>query len=345
MESCRKARFSPAGIMVISAATKTDLTRPRQNHSSRNHVNEYAEIRPIALRAEKARKLNLNARAILKTLGLPQLLHPFRGSITWAFQRGILPSGVRRYFPWRWANEPFTIYGAGWKCRWFPTEFDIIGSLVFWRGLRGWEKETNPVILANIRLSRCFIDIGANTGMYTVLGCSINPCVRAVAVEPVPRICAALAHNVAMNNYDSRVTVLNVALSDEDGTVPFHEADEANMGSLAVEGYRGHQGKVILVKCSTLDSIVEELKIEPDFMKIDVEGFAHLVLGGGSWVLSKFRPRIVLEANVGDRADTITEILSKYGYAFQNITDSGLESRSEIVPVEAYPNWLCVPKN
>jgi hypothetical protein len=39
------------------------------------------------------------------------------------------------------------------------------------------------------------------------------------------------------------------------------------------------------------------------------------------------------------------QILSEYGYGFQNITDSGLVSKSEIVPVEAYHNWLCVPKN
>ena len=55
--------------------------------------------------------------------------------------------------------------------------------------------------------------------------------------------------------------------------------------------------------------------------------------------------RIVLEANPGDPGDAMTQILSKYGYGFQNITDSGLESRSEIIPVEGYYNWLCVPKN
>ena len=31
-----------------------------------------------------------------------------------------------------------------------------------------------------------------------------------------------------------------------------------------------------------------------------------------------------------------------YGYGFQNITDNGLERRSEIIPVDAYRNWLCV---
>ena len=63
---------------------------------------------------------------------------------------------------------------------------------------------------------------------------------------------------------------------------------------------------------------------------------------GASRVLSKFRPRIVLEANPGDPTIATTEILRKHGYGFQIITDSGLERRSGIIPVEAYRNWLCV---
>jgi FkbM family methyltransferase len=240
--------------------------------------------------------------------------------------------------------EPFTIYGTGWNCRWFPTEFDDVGHQLFWSGLRLWqEKETAPVILENIGRSRCFVDVGANSGIYTVLGCTINPNVSVVAVEPVPKVCAALANNVTQNNFAARVTILNVALGDSNGMVSFHEAADATMGSLAVGGYRGQRGRVIQVECRTLDSIVEQLNIEPDFLKIDVEGFEDVVLSGASRVLSKFRPRIVLEANPGDPGERMTEILSQYGYRFQNITDHGLESRSEIIPVEAHRNWLCVP--
>src|SRR5437764_6931673 len=143
-----------------------------------------------------------------KALGVPALLHPFRGSITWACQRGLLSSRVRRFLPARWMHEPFTIHGTGWQCRWFPTEFDAVGHRLFWSGLREWERETSPVILENIRRSRCFIDIGANCGIYSVLGCTINPNVHAVAVEPVPKVYAALLHNVKENNLESRVTAV-----------------------------------------------------------------------------------------------------------------------------------------
>jgi hypothetical protein len=100
---------------------------------------------------------------------------------------------------------------------------------------------------------------------------------------------------------------------------------------------------VIQVECRTLDSLAEELQIQPDFVKIDVEGFEHVVLGGACRVLREFRPRIVLESNPGDAAGEVTRILSQHGYTFANLTDGGPQRRSQIVAVEAYPNWLCMP--
>lgn len=266
-----------------------------------------------------------------------------RTPVTWACQRGLLSSKVQKVLPWRWALEPFTIYGPGWKCGWFPAEFDAVGRRVFWSGLREWERETAPVILDNIRRSRCFLDVGANCGIYTIVGCTLNPGVRAVAIEPVPKIFAALANNVAQNHFGARVTVLNMALGDSNATVSFHEAEQPTMGSLAVEGYQGQRGKIIQVQCRTLDSIVEELHLQPDFIKIDVEGFESAVLKGASRVLSEFRPRIVLEANPGDPCEDVTRILASNGYTFQIITDYGPEPRPEIIPVDAFKNWLCLP--
>ena len=282
------------------------------------------------------------ARAILKALAR-RALHPLRKPVTWGCQHGFLSTRVQRFLPWRWALEPFTIYGVGWTCQWAPTEFDAIGQRMFWSGLREWEKETAPVVLQNIARSRCFIDVGANCGFYTVAGCALNHRLHVVAVEPVPRTFGALQNNVARNDFASRVTTLNMALGDSDGTVPFHEADDATMSSLDTAGYWGQSGRVIEVACRTLDSVVEELGVEPDFMKIDVEGFEAAVLSGATRVLDRFRPRIVLEANPGDPADRVTEILSRHGYSFRLITNHGLEGRPAIVPDDQFRNWLCLP--
>ena len=259
-----------------------------------------------------------------------------------ACQRGLLSARVRRFLPWRWSLEPFTIYGRDWTCQWVPTEFDDIARALFWSGLRYWERETSPVILDNVRRSRCFVDVGANCGIYTVLGAIINPRLRVFSLEPVPRVCAVLVRNVARNRLESRVTILNVAAGASNDVVDFHEAENALMGSLGINGYRGQPGKIIKVRCRTLDSIVEELNIEPDFIKIDVEGFEDAVLAEARRLLGKFHPRIVLEANPGDPCAGITKILKENGYAMHLITDKGIELRDEIVAVERYRNWFCL---
>jgi FkbM family methyltransferase len=282
--------------------------------------------------------INTIAKPIARTI-----LRPLRGPITWACQSGLLPSEVNRFLPWRWALEPFTIYGLERRCKWYPTEFDAVGHRIFWSGLREWEKETAPVILDNIRNSNCFLDIGANCGIYTVMGCTVNPKVRVVAFEPTPSVYAALVNNVSSNGFSKRATCLNMALGDSNGAVPFHQAEDSTMSSLATDGYQGQQGKIIDVQCRTLDSLVEQLGIAPDFMKIDVEGFEHAVLSGAAMVLGRMRPRIVLEANPGDREDLVSEILVRNGYEFYLITDRGLERRNAIVAEEAFRNWLCVP--
>jgi FkbM family methyltransferase len=159
----------------------------------------------------------------------------------------------------------------------------------------------------------------------------------------VPKICAALTNNVTQNGLNSRVTVLNIAVGNSDGVVDFHEAEDARMGSLAVHGYQGQAGSLIRVECRTLDSIVAELNIEPDFIKIDVEGFSDAVLSGASRLLDKVRPRLVLEANPDDPCLQITQILTNHRYAMHLITDSGPEWREQIIPSAKYRNWLCLP--
>lgn len=271
-------------------------------------------------------------------------IHPLRTPISRACRMGLVPTAVRRVLPYRWATEPFDFRIAGASVRWFPSDLDTVGRRIFWSGLRDWERETAPVILSEVARAHCFLDVGANTGIYSVLGCAVNPSVNVAAFEPVPKVHEALVRNVRGNRLQDRVATLNIALGDSNGIVEFHEAENSTMGSLAANGYHGQRGRVIKVECRTLDSIMEEMGLEPDFLKIDVEGFEHAVLAGGRRTLERWRPRMVLEVNPGDPAEAVHAILSDFGYVFYNLTATGRVRHEQLSAIAGSPNWLCTPE-
>ena len=283
---------------------------------------------------------------LVKT-AIKTIIHPLREPASWALQQGILPASSRSFFPWSWGVEPFTIHGDDFKARYYPSAVDTVGQRIFWTGFREWEKDTVPVFLQLLRESRCFIDIGANCGIYPVLACAVNPKIQVVAVEPVPKIFAALENNVRSNQLTDRVKLIQAAVSTEEGIAHFHESTDPTMGSLSTDGYRGKPGKVIEVKTTTLDKIVSQLPVPPDFIKIDVEGFEDVVLSGGDHTLSVHKPRFVVEANPDGPFLKLTEIFSRYGYSFYHLAEEGLVKKPTIQPNmdPEYDcrNWLCVP--
>jgi FkbM family methyltransferase len=278
---------------------------------------------------------------------LKSVIHPFRAPVSWALQQGLLPHSSRQVLPWSWGVEPFTIRGDGFSARYYPSAVDTVGQRIFWTGFREWEKDTVPVFLQLLRQSRAFLDIGANCGIYPVLACAVNPQVQVVAVEPVPKIFAALENNIRSNNLGARVKLLKTAVSTAVGIAQFHESEDPTMGSLNVQGYRGKKGKVIEVPTTTLDLIVQGMPVAPDLIKIDVEGFEDQVLSGGDHTLAVVRPTFVIEANPDGPYRKLTEIFSRHNYEFHHLTETGMVKKAAIEPDQSPDsdcrNWVVKP--
>src|SRR5882762_11270101 len=88
-----------------------------------------------------------------------------------------------------------------------------IASLLFWHGLEGYEPETSRTLRFFFERTAHFIDVGANCGLYSVLGALWNPKLEVVAFEPVPQIFSGLKRNVHLNRLESRIRCENIALS------------------------------------------------------------------------------------------------------------------------------------
>lgn len=62
----------------------------------------------------------------------------------------------------------------------------------------------------------CFLDVGANQGLYTLLAARNPACTRVFAFEPVARTCALLRDNVVHNGQAAKVVTVQAAISDTD---------------------------------------------------------------------------------------------------------------------------------
>ncbi len=190
----------------------------------------------------------------------------------------------------------------------------------------------------NVAAPRCFsrwirpgqtvYDLGANRGQMSLIFSSlVGPSGRVVALEPSPADHAALLANVELNGLDN-VHCLNVAASDSEGDVQFdYNPEHPTQGKLtAVEPtYTVLGAKGFRVKTIRLDSLLES-EPPPDFMKIDVEGAAAVVLKGASRILDKRGPGVFLELHGPHEQAAIKNELVSRGYIVETLDGNRVEN-------------------
>lgn len=151
----------------------------------------------------------------------------------------------------------------------------------------------------------CFVDVGANFGIWTRYVANMGFEVH--AFEPSPRPYKFLAENATPN-----IHVYNVALGEknEEGFLYLHKT--SGHDGLIKKG-RDFTGKAIKVPIRTLDSF--KLK-NVGLIKIDTEGYEIPVLLGGKETIRKWKPRIIVEVHTPckEQATIISNILKEMGY-------------------------------
>jgi FkbM family methyltransferase len=273
------------------------------------------------------------------------IIEPFRNLLIYCSQRLPFSSSISNQLPTRWAHSPFYVHLPNSRFMWCGGPRDSIGYILCFQGI-GHLKNQNPeykLLMDELCRAVNFLDVGANTGVFTVAGCALNKRLQVVAVEALPTQCSMLRKNLVLNGFENRVIVRQCALADCDGKVQFHEAEDCTMGSLNVNGYSNQPGRLITVSCTTLDGLLQETGFVPDLVKIDVEGFEDIVLNSGNYMLEVLRPRLVIEVNMGKDCELLKVIFERHMYAVENITPAGLVRYEEIFPSAEGQNWLCTP--
>jgi len=177
-----------------------------------------------------------------------------------------------------------------------------LASALFWHGLDGFEPHTSRTLRFFFERAATFIDVGANCGLYSLLGALWNPELQVTAFEPVPAIFDSLKRNVRLNHLEDRIHCQKLALSSQSGKanlfLPVSEGsrDMEGTGTLVAESWQAKQGSpTIEVRTLRFDDYDKLYPSRVDLMKIDVEDFEADVLQGMEAVMRRDRPFIVCE--------------------------------------------------
>lgn len=139
-------------------------------------------------------------------------------------------------------------------------------------------------------------DVGTNIGLYTIYAAKARNC-QVYAFEPSVFNLEVLARNIHLNNLSSLVTIVPMALNDKTGVGELNMTSEDWGGALSSfdksYGFDGQELDVIFkysLFSITMDEVLSKLNMKaPDYVKIDVDGIEHLILQGGTKVLSSVK--------------------------------------------------------
>jgi FkbM family methyltransferase len=192
-------------------------------------------------------------------------------------------------------------------------------------------------------------DLGAHIGTFTLPARhKIGSTGQILAVEGNPRTFQLLCSNVKSQRIDNIDTMNIFVGAGEVGLGYEMECENSGAGHVTP----GAGGLVAI----PLDQLVQQ-KFEPDYIKIDVEGFEFSVLSGSSFVNIR-RPVIYMEvsesslARSGASTQQLNHLMNDLGYRFfRNVGKRNWKSdlykvkRVESLASGKFFDVLCVQKN
>jgi FkbM family methyltransferase len=174
-------------------------------------------------------------------------------------------------------------------------------------------------IKSKVDFNSVFLDVGANTGIYSYALSQVISSKNLYMFEPQIDLYKNLlnffkksnVHNIALSNMNSlvefKIPYINNKKYKTRGTlrVNFVEENETNF-------------KKIYVRSEKLDDFVLKNNINKiDFIKIDVEGFEEEVIEGAQETIIKLKPKLMIEIEQRHHKKNINLVINKickFGY-------------------------------
>lgn len=225
----------------------------------------------------------------------------------------------------------------------------FVENEIFWEGLEnGHEAISYSLWIKSVKDSKVILDIGANTGVFSLIAKSLNPSAKVYAFEPVKRVFEKLEANNKLNNFD--IICLEEAASNFDGEATIYDTNAEHTYSVTVnKNTLSSDANVVetTIKTIRLDTFIEKKGLTNiDLMKIDVETHEPEVLEGMGKYLAKFKPSILIEILDDSVGERVEKLVTDCGYLYFNIDDKAKKVRQveKITKSDFWNYFLCSPE-
>ena len=223
---------------------------------------------------------------------------------------------------------------------------DLIVRELYWQGIDKFEGGTIQLFIKLLKNTHTFLDIGANTGLYSIIA-ALNSCdTQVYAFEPVPNILPYLKSNAQLNKVDN-LQICSSAVTNYNGEITIYIPPDAIPTSASTQqGFR-EASKEISVPAVTVDSFTTINGISKvDLMKIDTETTEHIVLEGAKKILERDKPVIICEVLNIQTEKYLQNILERFDYKYFWISKEGLIEKEKIEGDKTCKalNYLFIPK-
>lgn len=222
-------------------------------------------------------------------------------------------------------------------------------SHLFQRAARNgfYEPEWARTFLSHVEQGMDVVDIGANVGFYTVAAAKKGA--RVLAIEPTEGAFKRLHANVERNGVADRTILFNGLAADHNDHAEMHVVEGleeySSLAPIPEPYIRGHQSSTISLPARTIDSLVQEYRLSPRLIKVDVEGAEVQVFRGAAETLAKHRPAVMSELSnmlmgrFGTNCDDVVRIFVGLGYDLRG-PDGGEAHQGD----DGYGEVLFVPR-
>lgn len=236
-------------------------------------------------------------------------------------------------------DKSFKLYNPG---------FTTIENELFWFGLdKGWEKISMKIWIELSKKANTVLDVGANSGVYSLVASSINSNAKVYAFEPVKRTSELFKKNLKLNS-THKIQLIEKAVSNTDGYAKFYDMPSESQYSASLNAQMlalnaNHISyEIATIRLDALDALKNE-KI--DLIKLDVEMHEPEALEGMISIIKRNRPYLLIEILTQEIASKIEQLFSLLDYQFYNINEVNIPHEVKNLTASDHYNYLFVPRD